>query len=467
MTTELKNPVNNDLLAELNNKHYLIVHNFTQKQFYYDSIKQMIFDGIEQIEGVECRRSIEKHGLATMHKYFPVDKVFYLDIFIRKHIHRLQMELAYSFCKNDLKVSTEFFIAPEALVVKICYPFEVAVKSKVTYQQYEQYQAQQLKLSKPFNLKESLKAVKVKTKNLLQKPQTHVGYHDHYPYAAHAYAPHLDSWYRVPLNGINLWWAIAGVQEDNSMVFYPEAFGRYIQYQRDIAYIPPGNTLPKPHKLQLQDGSIFVFNSDLLHGSHLNISNLTRIALSPRVILQKPTFYPDSSNREYSGWHSSKDIGRGEFEKLIKFPKKENWGTLYEGRQKPYVEKRISITLNSSLSEVTPIALCPSDTLSVGEKMLVNFRRESIVILRTIEGLRAVSALCPHLKANLIDGFHDEQHIYCPGHAVTFSLTDGSSKCNLLKVRVYNVYDHDGQILIEKAVNQLDAHLDKSHCTEL
>jgi nitrite reductase/ring-hydroxylating ferredoxin subunit len=294
-----------------------------------------------------------------------------------------------------------------------------------------------------------------------------VSYHDYYSYAANTYGPHLDSWYRAPLDGINLWWSIAGVREDNGIILYPETFGRYIQHRWEVGYLPPGNTLPKPHPVELSDGSILVFNSDLLHGSHLNISDVTRIAIAPRVVLQKPKFNPEASDRELSGWYSSEDIARGDYEKLIKFPRKDNLGILYEGRQKPHVEKRLTLAINSKLFQEMPMALCSSDTLSVGEKMLVNFQKESIVVLRTLEGLRAVSALCPHLNINLIDGFHDEQHIYCPGHAVPFSLADGSSKCRLLKVRTYSVYDRDGKIFIEKAVSGLDTPLDKNHLAEV
>jgi hypothetical protein len=169
MNIGLKPPISNDLLANLKQGDYFVFHNFTQKQFYYDSIKQIIFDGIEKFEGLECRQLIEKNGLATMHKYFPVDKLIYLDVFMRKHIRLLMVEMAYSFCKNDLKVSTEFFIAPDASVVKICYPFEVAVKSKVTYAQYVSYRDKQLALSQPFKPKEFLKKVKAKAKKLLKK----------------------------------------------------------------------------------------------------------------------------------------------------------------------------------------------------------------------------------------------------------------------------------------------------------
>jgi nitrite reductase/ring-hydroxylating ferredoxin subunit len=460
MSIELKSPINNELFEKIQNGHYFIFNDFTKKQQYYDSVKQIILDGIEEFEGSECRQAIEKNGLTTMHNYFPVDKLIYLDVFIREQARQLLIELAYSFCKDDLKLTSEFFIAPDDFFVKVSYPFEVAIKSTVNYEQYIEYKNKRLNTSQPLKVKEVLRKLKAKAKKLLKKSKVEAGYHGGYPYAANVFGPHLDSWYAAPLDEINLWWAIEGVTEDNSVILYPESFGESIKYKKEFLYISPGITLTKPYKAELQNGSILVFNSDLLHGSHLNVSNVTRIAIAPRVTLHKPKFNRESLDDEFSGWYSSQDIAREEFGKLIKFPLRENWGVLHEGRQKPHVEKRISITVNSTLSEVRQIALCPSDTLNVGEKMLVNLNNESLVVLRTLKGLQAVSALCPHIKINLIDGFHDEQHIYCPGHGVAFSLTDGSSKCNLLKLQVYKAYDHKGKIFIEQVVSGLDTQSD-------
>jgi nitrite reductase/ring-hydroxylating ferredoxin subunit len=98
--------------------------------------------------------------------------------------------------------------------------------------------------------------------------------------------------------------------------------------------------------------------------------------------------------------------------------------------------------------------VCASDTLGSGEKMLVNFSKESVVVIRSSTGLQAVSARCPHAGVNLIDGFHDEQYIYCPGHGVAYCLNDGSSKCDLLKLQVYKVYECDGQIFLLKVTNK-------------
>ena len=453
MITELGKATNEDLVTQLLSGHCFVFHDFTNKQLYYDSVKRKILDGIEEFEGAGCRAAVEKAGLANMHEYFPADKLIYLDMFIRNHLRRLLIEMTYAFCKAELKWPTEFFIAPDTFVVKIAYPFDVAIKSKVSYADYVAYATEMSTEWQPFTVGNLLKKAKSSARKLLHRARPSAGYHDHYPYAANAYGAHLDSWYGAPLDGVNLWWSIAGVEEDSGMVLYPETFGRYIPFKSQSGYIPPGNTLPKPQKLDIPDGSIFVFNSDLLHGSHLNISRVTRIAIAPRVCLDRPRFNPDARHFDVDGWYSSEDIAGGNFENLITFPRQANGGILYEHRQKPHAERRISITLNSDLVAGRAVRLCPSDTLPVGEKMLVSFPQEDIVIIRSTRGLRALGATCPHLNVNLIDGFHDDQHIYCPGHGVAFSLGDGSSKCSLLNVQVYRAYDHDDHIVVESAMN--------------
>jgi nitrite reductase/ring-hydroxylating ferredoxin subunit len=443
-----------DLVEELKQGHYFTFNDFTHKQSYYESVKQIIFTGIEQIEGRDCSQEIAQNGLAQMHQYFPVDKLIYLDVYVRERSSQLMMKMAYDFCKNDLSLSDEFFIVPDDLLFKISYPFELAIKSKVSYKEYLEYKQSRVQKPLQFNSSQFLRSLKQKVKSWLKKTPKKSsivepkGYHDHYPYAANAYGPHLDSWYGSALNGINLWWAIAGVQEDNSMIFYPETFGRYIKYNPKFAYLPPGITLPKPDKVEIPDGSLLVFNSDLLHGSQLNISNLTRIVISPRVTLGKPKFNPDTLQMDFTGWHSCEDVAQGNLENPRKFIMKDNIGTLYEGNQKPQIEKRIVVTINSDLSDGNSIEICPAKTIDIGEKILVNLPKQSIIVFRSKAGFQAVSALCPHMKINLIDGFHDEQQIYCPGHGVAFSVADGTSKCKLLKLQTYKAYESEGMIFL-------------------
>ncbi|NJP08304.1 MAG: Rieske 2Fe-2S domain-containing protein [Leptolyngbyaceae cyanobacterium RU_5_1] len=275
------------------------------------------------------------------------------------------------------------------------------------------------------------------------------------PYAARFHQPHVDSWYGAPLGGITLWWAIEGAREDNGVVLYPDFFGQAIDYRNIAAsssYLPFGITVTKPHKINVPDGSILLFNYDMLHSSHLNISGYTRIAVISQIYLQLK-FNSDALHERGTGFHSSRDIAKGDWENLIKVSMRDHFDVLHKGKQKPHVEKRISVKLNSDISDRTPIALCSSDTINLGEKMLVNLQNESVIVIRNASGLQAVSAICPHMEINLIDGFHDEQYIYCPGHGVAYCLADGSSTCDLLKLQVWHAYDYNSEIFLEKVTH--------------
>ena len=46
------------------------------------------------------------------------------------------------------------------------------------------------------------------------------------------------------------------------------------------------------------------------------------------------------------------------------------------------------------------------------------------------------------------DGFHQEENIYCPGHALKFNLLTGKSECKSLKVKVYECYIKNKHIFI-------------------
>ena len=52
---------------------------------------------------------------------------------------------------------------------------------------------------------------------------------------------------------------------------------------------------------------------------------------------------------------------------------------------------------------------------------------------------RVFFSKCPHLGIDLSDGFLDKKKIICPGHALSFNLDNGKSKCKSLKLRLYKV----------------------------
>ncbi|ASC71876.1 hypothetical protein XM38_028300 [Halomicronema hongdechloris C2206] len=473
----------NEILNKLREGHYFVLDNFTNKNILHEAVKKVILDGIEKFEGIKCRRLVEKNGLCKMHYYFPADKLADLDLHVKgsKRIKEIMLKLAFSVGKENLKISGEFFIEENPFAFKISYPHRVAINSTVTNEDYHvKYMELRNKIALEENRKWELRQkvekfqgigrliekVKTEVKTAFLKSirfnrkqafkQTYKGFARiaKQPYAAKIHQPHIDSWYGAPLDGISLWWAIEGAKENNGVVLYPNMLGEDIDFsvESETSYLPFGITVTKPEKIEVPDGSVLLFTYDMLHSSHLNISDFTRIAVIAQIY-PKLQFNPDSLHERGTGFYSSEDISKGDWGNLIKVPMKDNLGVLHEGRRNPHVEKRISITVNSNFSEGKPIALCDSDTLGVGEKMLVSLRQERVVIIRNSKGLWAVNAICPHMGLNLIDGFHDENHIYCPGHAVTYCLMDGSSEGDLLKLKVYKTYDDNGKIFLQKVVN--------------
>jgi len=463
---------NHEILQKiLDEGQYFIFNDYTNKDKFFDLVRTSLFQGIESIEGRDCRQAIETEGLHKMHEHFSADNIMHLEKFVKDKIGTPLLQVTSEIAKNDLGLKKKFFVE-DIIEVRLHYPFENARQSKVTFKDYDSYM-----YGEPVNPPSREQKVKVKVKSFIKKFINYVDskvlkqsnkdisggieyyeYHGVLPYAAAAHGPHIDSWLGNPLNGINLWWAIAGVKENNTVILYPETFGKPLEHIENGAYIAPGITLPKPIPITLSDNSLLIFNSDLLHGTHLNISEFTRVAITTRIAIPKEE---KSSQLRFNinaskgllakDWHDSEDIAKGELETITEFWRgKENSGVPHEHIQKLHLEKRISITVNSAFLEEVPITLCPDHTLGIGEKMLVKFKKESVIVFRTIEGFQAVNAICPHLGINLIDGFHDEQHIYCPGHGVAFCLADGSSQCNLLKLRVYRAYAQDGQIVLEK-----------------
>ncbi|MBW4549882.1 MAG: Rieske 2Fe-2S domain-containing protein [Aphanocapsa sp. GSE-SYN-MK-11-07L] len=472
-------------MAKLDQGSYFVLDRFKDKQKLYCLAREVILDGIEKIAGTECRRLVERDGLCNMHHYFPVDQLADLDLFVKGNscIKEVILQLSFNIGRDDLRIPGQFFLEENPFAFKISYPHRIAMQSRVTNAEYHQkysklrkkialQEKRKLELrqksedwrdSNRNNLLNTLKNFKQITAEKFfeliklgsnQTLQTYQGFDRiaNQPYAAKVHQPHIDSWYGAPLGGISLWWAIEGATEDNGVVLYPDFFGKAIDFENLAAsssYLPFGITLTKPCKIQVKNGHVLLFKYDMLHSSHLNISDFTRVAIVAQIYTQCK-FNPDSIHERGTGFHSSEDIASGNWDHLVQISMRDNFGVLYEGRQKPHVEKRISVRINVELVNGIPICLCDSTTLSLGDKMLVRLQNKSIIVIRTIEGLRAIDAICPHMGINLIDGFHDQQNIYCPGHAVAYGLTDGSSKCDFLKLQVYRADDREGKIFLQK-----------------
>lgn len=441
----------------INEGSFVQLSSFQMKESMHQFIRQCFLDGIEKLAGSECKNNVQEEGLSRMHKFFPPEKVGSL----QEYVNEAAKEKLYTWAgivgEKDLGLDQEFWI-DELIVVRINYPYAVARKAK-------KQDSDQVKNSKPLNsyltdladpatlAKKTAKKIGITLLNMAgdseSVPTTFnpYKYHHNLPKVAHSHGPHVDTWYGHSFDGLNLWWGIEGVTEENGMILYPDLAGIELKPDPEHMYLAPGIELTKPYKVVLEDGELFVFNSEILHGTQVNISDLTRIAISTRINPEKPRFFPEA-HWNVERWYSSKDIAQGNF-KVQNFSAKGNAGEPRKIKTKPFVQRHVVVKLQEKLHDGLPIVVSPSGTLADGQKMLIELADAKVIIVRNSNDIFAFGALCPHLGINLIDGFHEGNQIFCPGHGLEFNVSDGSSGCEAMKLKTYKVFENDGTIYLQ------------------
>ena len=109
-----------------------------------------------------------------------------------------------------------------------------------------------------------------------------------------AHNPHRDSWFSQALNMVNLWMALGPVRHGNSILLYPDVFGRPLRRsEKTIAW---DQAVGLPVSYDLAPGDILMFSGEQLHSSELNVSGLTRFVLSFRFTIGEPV-YGDGQGR--------------------------------------------------------------------------------------------------------------------------------------------------------------------------
>ena len=425
----------------LGSNQYLIIDDFFNKQSNYNYVKNTLFEGIKAIQGSVCHSLVKKYGLANMHKYFPADKLMLLEKHFARNAKYEIIQWAYRLWKNNLNFKDEFFVN-DIVVLRIHFPFPVAIKSSLSFKEYITHMY-------PKSVKSELLTTNQKKVSKASYPKNQFEYHSKYPRAAYAHGPHIDSWLGAAY-GVNCWWSIAGTTEDNCLVVYPETFDYELEHIDNVPYLAPGIALSKPHKVAPTDGSVLIFNGELLHGTQLNISNKTRVVVSIRVSPHKLMYRPDSViSKCNTSWYFSKDIYRGKSGNF-KFKAWRDYSVVSYGQKLPVTTKSPkSLTFKTKLSENRPLTLCPSGFIDMNERATFNFEDECIIVIRDKNDIYAFSSLCPHLGVNLVDGFYENSHIYCPGHGVEFNLKSGSSKCDLLRLKTYEIIEHNNLIMLK------------------
>ena len=272
------------------------------------------------------------------------------------------------------------------------------------------------------------------------------GYHNNLPPAAWAHGPHQDSWAGHSEDGLNIWWAMCDTPAEAGMVLYPELAGKELPREPKTLYLKAGYALPKPTLLPLAAGDMLIFDPEILHGTHLNVSPRTRVAVSLRLNAKQPRFSPDCFYaREF--WRRASDIEQERLDAVMHLKREEHLAAPPPPRTVEWPERLRTIQVDYT-EDGAPIRLGPSSSIAENERVLVQLSDRRVLVHRVDGALAAIDARCPHYAIDLSDGAADRERVFCPGCGVAFNLITGASSAPSLTLERIPVQEDDAGILL-------------------
>ncbi len=201
---------------------------------------------------------------------------------------------------------------------------------------------------------------------------------------------HKDSWRGHPKNTINVWLALTEANAQNGMGILLHSLDYHPKHDPDGQEIQPGvKTYPSQHYVtDLQAGDAVIFCAELLHGSVINQSGQTRVALSMRCAVEKPQFH-QKYRYNYIG------VEHGRFNNLT-------------------LAKSFAPALFVPESTATTFAAAEQKGSSL-QPTYIDHERIDVMV----EGqLKQFPRYCPHAGADLALGelSADGNHLICPAH---------------------------------------------------
>jgi nitrite reductase/ring-hydroxylating ferredoxin subunit len=451
---------NIDVPAILSEGRYYVLDDYALRDEMYRKVVDTLLDGIGELHGPDSRAKVKAAGLAHIHEHFPVEKVPLLESYFLKRMRDELYYWSYRVGADTLGLAHPFYV-DHLIMVRIHYPHLQARKAgklaEPPYPISEKWRLAKAALTNPRMLKNFV--LKNTPKARAEKKRTSkynaVAYHGEIPSPARAHGPHIDTWYGHSYDGINLWWAIDGVVPDNTVILYPDMFGRPMEYDPVSMYLAAGVPVSKPVKMAFAPGQLLVFNPEMLHGTQVNIADVTRVALTTRLNPKTPRFAP-AAPFHFEHWFSSLDLQkRQRVHSLTVFPSTEYQGEPSVTRKASGEDNRTTRLQKSlSLPAQGEVAVCPVSVLQAGEKLAIDLNNAKVLVWRDGTALRAYSRVCPHLGVDLVDGYHDSEQVFCPGHGIEFSWKDGTSKCASFRLKTFVATERDGMLCLSRALTQ-------------
>ena len=390
-----------------------------------------IVDAVAHVKGPDAAARIRSEGVQHLHEVIDAREVTPLRDRVLDALRTPLLEMSVAVGRHVLGWKGDFYV-DDYLILRINFPFEIA---RQTDRAAENPGVGRLSAS----VRDLFKARK--TIDPVYDPKS---YHRNLPPAAWAHGPHCDSWAGHSRDGRNIWWAIGPVPADAGMVLYPELSDVDLPPDPRTLYVKAGVPLPPPTAVPLEAGEMLVFDPEVLHGTHLNTTSDTRVALSMRLNASRPVFDPGCFYaREF--WRRAADIEAG-VERVLHLPREENLGPPAPART-PAATAHLPVV--AGIVDAADGAIRASlDGAAAAPRVVVDADGTRVMLVRTARGLRAYDAACPHYGLDLADGGMDAGKIYCPGCALAFDLDTGRSACASLTLPVHDVREQDGVVVI-------------------
>ena len=200
---------------------------------------------------------------------------------------------------------------------------------------------------------------------------------------------HKDSWRYHPSNTINVWVALSEANDKNGLSLLPQSASYMPRFDAKAQEIAQGvKTYPsQQYVTDLKLGDALIFQAELVHGSIINMTNQTRVALSMRCAPSEPNFhqrvtynYIKTGIGGFNNLSASKLRAKGEFEPLSR-----------------------------------DIEFAPSEAKQTAIKPL-KFDEQHIDL--EVDGqTKQFPRYCPHAGTDLLNGELNEQgQLLCPSH---------------------------------------------------
>jgi len=394
-----------------------------------------IIDAAAQVRGPQSAGILQAGGLEMLHVAVdPLDVTSIRD----RVLGRLRNDLlaaAVDVARSVMGWKDDFYV-DDYLILRVNMPYEVAKNADPA--------AENPGIGRITPSVREL-ALSRKVKDPLYDP---VAYHRGHPPAAWTHGPHLDSWSGHTRDGLNIWWAISDVPAGSGMVFYPETIGKPLICDRRTLYLQHGQQLSPPTFAPLAAGEMLIFDPEILHGTHLNVTPQTRVAISMRLNAREPTFDPACFYaREF--WRLSSDIESNEFERILHLKREDHLDRPAALRAAPANPVR-AIDVAYVAGE-TVVAIGPSALLPDGGRILAELPDRRVLLMRSGGRPHAIESACPHDGAELSDGGCDGRILYCPACAVGFDIETGRSAAPSLALKTFVSADADGTLRVDLA----------------